>query len=499
MLVASPQLFMYANKMRLSSLPTAKETRSHSFSLLIASVGITVIGCVITVFVWQLQKNKISAGLMDPHSMGQLIELGLKIQLGFGLAVSTLIGIIFFMLARARRTALLLAEKITTELQETTADLATKKAYLETILLSIGDGVFVIDTEGRIRLCNMAASTLLETSEQDLLMQSYKEIFAVFIQKNEQDEFIQRATSSLTTQEASLNSCLLTKSGNELPINSKATPLLTKDNQTLGTVVVFRDATRERELSKLKDDFVSVASHELRTPLAAIDGLVAMILEGEYGEVNEELRQPLEDVNISSERLINLVNDLLNVSRIQSGRLSYSLSEESLETIVPNVTNLLQTLATEKNIQLIIEPIDSSLVQIDKSKTEEVFHNLIGNALKFTSQGSITISTKATGDTIEVSVKDTGLGIDKKEQHKLFGKFQQVGSIKNRAQGTGLGLYLSRQMVRKMGGDLWLSYSELGKGSVFSFSLPRAGTELAKKTSQEIATDEEAQQKQKSS
>jgi signal transduction histidine kinase len=269
-------------------------------------------------------------------------------------------------------------------------------------------------------------------------------------------------------------------------------------NEFIGATIVFRDVTREREIDKAKTEFVSLASHELRTPLTAIDGLVSMILEGEYGEVNNNLKQPLADVNISSERLIHLVNDLLNLSRIQAGKMKYILSDFPIADVIIEAVHLLQPLSEQKRLQLTTAKLESILVQGDLDKVKQVLNNLIGNSLKFTDKGNITISVKSEEDKINVYIADTGIGIAKEDQNKMFGKFEQLESAIGRPTGTGLGLHISREMTRKMGGELWLEKSEMGSGSTFAFSLPKAKSALAGKVKKEIGEEVKTNPDQKS-
>lgn len=263
-------------------------------------------------------------------------------------------------------------------------------------------------------------------------------------------------------------------------------PILDKKGDIGFFVAIERDITKEREADKAKTEFVSVASHALRTPLTAIRGLVSMLLDEEYGDVNKSLRPPLKDIETSCERLISLVNDLLNISRIQAGRMKYELVDCSIDELIKDTIHFLSPISEEKKVKLITGKLDHINIQCDLEKTKEVLNNLIGNSFKFTDSGSITISTKEVGEMIEVSVEDTGIGIRKEDQSKLFGLFQQVESGEGRPIGTGFGLHVSRELVHKMGGDLWLERSEIGKGSVFTFSLPKSKTKPAEKVENEI-------------
>ncbi len=197
-------------------------------------------------------------------------------------------------------------------------------------------------------------------------------------------------------------------------------------------------------------------------------------------------------MNTSSERLIHLVNDLLNLSRIQAGRLRYTLSNFLLSDKISQILLLLQPAAKKKNLELKASHVDDITVQADPDKIEQIFDNLIGNAIKFTDHGNVTVSTKVVDDKVEISVTDTGIGIAKEDQPKLFGVFQQLKSSHTKSVGTGLGLHISREMVHKMGGDLWIEKSEIGIGSTFIFSAPLAKSQLATKVKEEI--DKEAKE-----
>jgi PAS domain S-box-containing protein len=247
---------------------------------------------------------------------------------------------------------------------------------------------------------------------------------------------------------------------------------ITKSGRVIGYVATEEDITRLKELDKLKDEFVSLASHELRTPMTAIKGFVSMIVDGDYGKVNENIKQPLKDVQESTERLISLVNDMLDTSRIESGRLKYELSLFDIGETVREVADSLSPIAEDKNLKLKISGSGKITVFADVNKIKQVLNNLIGNSLKFTDRGSIEVFWKEKSDVVTVYVKDTGIGMSLDVGDELFGKFVQVHDLnKGRPAGTGLGLYISKQMIEKMGGEVWVEESIVGKGSIFAFSL----------------------------
>jgi signal transduction histidine kinase len=246
-----------------------------------------------------------------------------------------------------------------------------------------------------------------------------------------------------------------------------------------------------KELDKLKDEFVSIASHELRTPMGAIKSMISMILEGDYGKVTPQLKEPLNDMSVSVERLINLVNNMLNISRIEAGRMKFILKEFPIDAVVKRAATSLAPLAKTRNVKMAFEALVPELVQADQEKVEQILNNLIGNSLKFTPDGgTVTLGTKVEKDLVVITVCDTGVGIDPTDQEKLFGKFQQVANEKiGKPVGTGLGLYISRELARKLGGNLWVVHSELGKGSTFAFSIPLAGSEKAKEVQHDISSE----------
>ena len=238
-----------------------------------------------------------------------------------------------------------------------------------------------------------------------------------------------------------------------------------------------------KNLDQTKDEFISFVSHELRAPMGAVKGLVSMMLKGDYGPTPERFRQPLSNVYVSAERQIRMINDILNISRFQSGRIRYTLLDFSLEKVTSQIVDEQQSVARQRRITLAAASGTETMVQGDDIWVKQILDNVIGNAVKFTEEGSVTITFATRGDLAEVIVTDSGIGIDPNDQEKLFIKFQKLsGTLLQKTIGTGLGLYISREVSRKMGGYVRLEKSEPRKGSTFVFSLPRAGSELASQT-----------------
>ena len=235
---------------------------------------------------------------------------------------------------------------------------------------------------------------------------------------------------------------------------------------------------RLKELDELKDEFMSIASHELRTPMTAIKSYVWLALNGKGGELGMKVRSYLTKVYESSDRMIAMINDMLNVSRIETGRLQLDIVPISVYKIADQVAEDLSAKAGEGEVKVVIKKDAlAPLVLADRDKLMEIFTNLIGNSLKFTKKGGkITVAAEKKDAMVQVSVADTGVGISKENIPKLFKKYGKLGesyATASASTGTGLGLFITKQYLEKMNGKIWVE-STLGKGTTFSFSLPIA-------------------------
>ncbi len=236
----------------------------------------------------------------------------------------------------------------------------------------------------------------------------------------------------------------------------------------------LEDKGRQLELaSRHKSQFLANMSHELRTPLNAILGYTELILDSIYGEVPAQVRDVLSRLEKSGRHLLGLINDVLDLSKIEAGQLTLTLTDYSMREIIQTVFTGVEALAAEKHLALRSSlPPDLPLGQGDERRITQVFLNLIGNALKFTEQGEISVQVTTTAQTFLVAVADTGPGIAPEDQQKIFEEFHQVDSSSTRKKGgTGLGLAISRRIIQLHGGRIWVE-SARGKGSTFWFTLP---------------------------
>ncbi len=244
-----------------------------------------------------------------------------------------------------------------------------------------------------------------------------------------------------------------------------------------------------KKISKMKTDFISAVSHELRTPLTSIKGYASLLMSGKIGSVPPEVKDRLGKINKHSDNLVKLINDLLDISRIESGKVEMVFAKTPVATMLENVRDLLTPQMKDKNIQLIVQIADNiPPITIDRSHFERVFINLVGNAIKFTPEnGKITIEAKLDQENVIFTVTDTGIGIKKDDLEKLFDEFYRVDNeINQNVKGSGLGLSLAKNIVEAHQGTIWVT-SKVGIGTTFHFSIPLERKELKPETKNEKA------------
>jgi signal transduction histidine kinase len=225
--------------------------------------------------------------------------------------------------------------------------------------------------------------------------------------------------------------------------------------------------------SQHKSEFLANMSHELRTPLNAIIGFSEVLSERMFGDLNEKQEEYLKDIYASGQHLLSLINDILDLSKIEAGRMELELADFDLPAAIENALTLVRERAGRRSIRLTHQIVaEVGTTRADERKVKQVMLNLLSNAIKFTPEGGrIEVRANVTDGMAQVSVADTGVGIAAGDQGAVFEEFRQVGTADKKIEGTGLGLALSRKFVELHGGRIWVR-SELGQGSTFTFTLP---------------------------
>lgn len=402
----------------------------------------------------------------------------------FGQLFTLLLIAIFILQIRARGQALALADAVTEDLQAERDTIAALHIKDEAMLAGIGEGLIAVDKHGKVEVVNAAAMHLLGYDEEEMVGQNVFSLLRAIDEKGELIPDSKRPIEIALKKSKTVTARLgyIRKDYRQFPAKVTVAPIILH-GELIGAIELFSDITREKQLEHMKDEFLSVASHELRTPMGAIRANLSMILEGDYGPVSKDLTEPLTDMKNSTIRLVELVSDLLNVARIEAGRMRFTVTNTDIAETARSVVHDLAPLGKEKGVQISLKAGKKDKdAQADPDKIKQVLTNLIGNSLKFTDTGTIIVTVTPQKDMVEISVTDTGIGITSDDQNKLFGKFNQITSAQaGKPAGTGLGLYISREIIRKMGGDMWIKASVPGKGSTFAFTLPYSHTPKAEK------------------
>ena len=256
-------------------------------------------------------------------------------------------------------------------------------------------------------------------------------------------------------------------------------PLRDAAGQPMGRLYTYHDLSWEKTIDQMKSEFISVASHELRTPMTSIKGSVDLILGGCAGEVSTEAMELLGVAHSACDRMIRLINDILDLSKIEAGQIKLKLGQLRLNEAVDYSLRSLKSLAAEDGITFnVASPQDLPCVQADRDRIEQVITNLVFNAIKFSpANGEIAITLWSDAKWVSCSVSDQGCGIKEEDLDRIFGKFQQVGPPQ-RGAGTGLGLAITQGLVTEHRGKIWVE-SNVGKGSRFVFCLPKTEAQPA--------------------
>jgi len=326
----------------------------------------------------------------------------------------------------------------------------------------------VVDKKGKVLLMNPAAEKLLDTKREDKinksLLSDLKDGQMVSLSKDGK-----RGTKTVE-YESTDNETIKT-------IKSSSAVVQDENGHTVGMVSVLTDMTKQKELDQMKTNFINTVTHEFRTPIVAMQKSIQVMLSGATGSMNEAQNKFLAIAKRNLERLNLLIDDLLNLSKLEENKITMDVKEYSVEDVIEDITETVGTWITSKSITINKE-FEPNLPKqkMDPNRIAQVLNNLLSNAIKFTPEGgSLTVRTKSVvGGLVEISVADSGIGMSEEECVKVFDKFYQIGErTTTDITGTGLGLPIAKEIVELHGGKIWVE-SEKGKGSRFIFTLPAA-------------------------
>ena len=341
------------------------------------------------------------------------------------------------------------------------------------ILEGLPDGVLVTDSDWQIRYVNRALLQAMESSEKDLLgtpLHLLPDTSGLGDSSSELLHYLAHLTSSPPEQTEVKTVSVHTPERKFIRITTQ--PYRPTPSQADGYILTFADATREGEIDEMKSEFISVASHELRTPMTSIKGSLELLLGGYAGEMPQEANELLEISLTAGDRLIRLVNDMLDIAKIESGKMEFNLAHLNMAECIEKSLRSIRSLAEVHHVSFQTEqPENIPSVFADRDRLEQIITNLLSNALKYSPANSVVhIRTSSRNDTVRVSVTDQGPGVPPSKIHKVFDRFQQLEGAK---KGTGLGLAICRALVEQQRGKIWVE-SIPGHGAEFLFELPAA-------------------------
>jgi PAS domain S-box-containing protein len=344
----------------------------------------------------------------------------------------------------------------------------------EAILTSIADGVVVNDVEGNIILVNPAAESILGIARKDLLNEDFTFLFSVF-EENGEEEAVAAMEALLNTEVPEVSKDYQIKlESNGRVVHALLSPVILMRGDFKGVVTIFRDVTKEVEADRAKSEFVSTVSHELRTPMTAIKGYTDLLHAGAAGPINVEQKRFLTTIKSNTDRLTALINDLLDISRMETGRIRFEPRPLQIGDVIADVVNALAGQAEESNQNLTYE-VSAGLPDVlgDRDRLNQVLTNLVGNAVRYTPEGGdIEVQAYAVEKAVRVDVRDTGIGIDPEDMAHIFERFYRADHpLVQEKRGTGLGLSIVKMFVEMHGGRIWVE-SNPGHGSTFTFILP---------------------------
>ncbi|NJR49107.1 MAG: GAF domain-containing protein [Leptolyngbyaceae cyanobacterium CSU_1_3] len=365
-------------------------------------------------------------------------------------------------------------EQVLQEQRQAEASLARLSHQNELILNSAGDGIYGLDSQGRITFANPAAARMLNCEVRELIGQgmhtylNYAQADGTLYLLSESPIYI---TLSNGTVQSRTGDLFHRHNGSSFPVEFVSSPIR-EEGKIVGAVVIFKDITERQIVEQMKDEFVSIVSHELRTPLTSIRSTLGLVASGWLDSHPEKSQRMLEIAYSNTNRLVRLINDILDIERIKFGKVTMEKKFCNADDIMTQSVDAMRAMAEKADIILSVVPIAAHL-WADPDRLIQTLTNLLNNAIKFSPAHSIVqLTAEICTDQILFCVKDQGTGIPSDKLEAIFDRFQQVDASNSRSQGgTGLGLTICREIVQQHGGKIWVE-SQLGSGSSFYFTLP---------------------------
>jgi PAS domain S-box-containing protein len=370
-------------------------------------------------------------------------------------------------------------------LHEAQAQAAAEKHYHD-LFDAAPDAILEVDSSGRIVTVNATAEELFGYSPSELVNQPIELLIPEEVRPlHGQHRMKYAAHPTKRPMGSNLDLYGRRKDGSRFAADIVLSPIWLEDGK-VHTAAIIRDVTQKKQAetalkearqladaaNQTKSDFLASMSHELRSPLNTIMGYTQLLAEGSVGPLNDKQRRFLGHVAKDSEHLLNLINDILDLSKIEAGQLELTRESYALQPLLNEVLTMTRQRAIEKEVRLESEEHSDAMVLADPLRTKQVLINLLSNALKFTPLGGrVTLRTSQLGGQVAITVADTGIGIPPEHQQAIFDRFHQVASTtKGVKEGTGLGLAIAKTLIEQMGGQIWVE-SEVGQGSRFTFTL----------------------------
>lgn len=365
-----------------------------------------------------------------------------------------------------------------------------ESTHITSIMQSLTDGVIVCDIYGAVQLVNLATERLLMRPIEELLLQNLDDILRSLLTTRRDDLPLQDLLDRALDSEGAPRIFETIIEQHNLILNLKLSPVLSgEDDEMIGAILTIRDTTREAVADRLKTEFISTMSHELRTPMTAIKGFTQLMVMGNLGPLSETQMELMTTIQQNSERMIAIINDVLELTKIESGEIDLHMRPIHMAEALSGVMTDLAPRSAQRSHNLTLGiPPGLPLVLADATQLHKILYNLVSNAIKYTPEGgTVTVDAHevqladlplkvrdrilADRTYLQINVRDTGVGISAEDQERIFDRFYRTeNSLKIEAGGTGLGLSLARPLINLMGGEIWVE-STLGEGSTFSFVL----------------------------